>query len=62
MTLRSLAKDLLKAFLTLAALAALAGVYFCYVRPYEKIAREDTEAQVVSLLGKPYEVALRVIR
>ena len=56
-----LLRDLLKFFLTLAALAALAGVYWLwliygYDRPYHRIAREDTEARVVALLGRPYEI------
>lgn len=54
--------DLLKAVLTIAGLAALVGVYwlwliFCYDRPYHRIIREDSEAHVVVLLGKPYQIS-----
>lgn len=63
MTLRSLAKDLLKFVLTLAALAFLVGIYwlwliFRYDRPYERIAQGDTEARVISILGKPYQITV----
>ena len=30
---------------------------FRYDRPYHRIAREDPEAHVVMLLGKPYEIS-----
>ena len=57
-----IAVDLRKAFLTLAALAALVGVYWLwlilrYDRPYHRIVREDSETHVVALLGKPYEIS-----
>jgi len=60
-TLRSLAKDLLKFVLTLCALAALVSIYwawliFRYDSPYKRIAQGDTEARVISLLGKPYQI------
>jgi hypothetical protein len=61
-TRSQLIRDVLKAFLTLAVFAALLGVYwlwliFRYDRPFHRIAQEDSEARVVTLLGKPYEIS-----
>src|SRR5207245_1865296 len=56
--------DLLKIFLVLLSLPAVGGVYWLwlilrYDRPYHRIVPEDTEARVVRLLGKPYEITTR---
>ena len=56
-----LIRDLRNFFLTLLAIAAFLGAYwlwliFSFDKPYHRIAREDTEARVVALLGKPYEI------
>jgi len=56
-----IAATALKALLVLLIIPAFVGIYWLwliwrYDRPYHRIVVDDTEARVVALLGRPYEI------
>lgn len=62
MKLPPIAATLLKALLILLIVPALVGIYWLwliwrYDMPYHRIAGSDTEARVIALLGRPYEIS-----